>query len=313
MRAAAARRALGLRPPARRTGLLGDGLAAAAVALLALAAAQPALTHTSGHRLRTDVQAVFVVDTSRSMAASASPRSTTRLDRARAAAAQFRAAIPNVAAGIATLTDRVLPDLLPVLDAGGFDAVLTRAVAIDSPPPRETSVRATSYSALTMIPLGNYFERGVARKIIVLLTDGESRPIDSGEIASALSQKRGYRLIMVRFWRSDESIFGSNGTAGSAYRPDPSGRAILEALATAAGGRAFEEDQVGDAARDLRRLVGNGPIRPAQGSGRTLEPLAPFAAAAAIVLFAASLWRADASLTPRLAGTGRRSHSGDSS
>lgn len=289
-RAAAAGRALGLPPPRRTAGLLRPALAAGAIGLFGLAAAQPALTHTSPHRVRMGVQALFVVDTSRSMAASASPTSPTRLDRARAAAERLRAAIPDVAAGIATLTDRALPDLLPVPDAAAFDAVLGRAVAIESPPPRQTSVRATTYGALANIASGDYFAPAVTRKIVVLLTDGESNPVDPGGIAHALSEKRGYRLLAVRFWHSDEAVYDS-GRPENAYRPDPTGRALLTAVAEAAGGRAFEEGRLGAASRYLVGVAGHGPTRTALGTEQTRTSLAPYVAIAALLLLAASLWR----------------------
>jgi hypothetical protein len=289
-RADRVRRALGLPGPARRAGLLRRGLAAAAIALLGLAAAEPAITHASQSRVRTDVEALFVLDTSGSMAASATASSPTRLERARTAAARLRAMIPDVASGIATLTDRVLPDLLPVPDAAGFDAVLQRGIAIDSPPPRETGVRATTYAALTNITSGNYFDRGARRRIVVLLTDGESNPVNTGEIARALNETQGYRLLALRFWRSDEAVYGRNGTPDSAYRPDPAGRAILAAIASAAGGRAFEQGRLAAAGDYLVSLAGSGPTRRAPGTERSVTPLAPYVAVAALLLLVASLW-----------------------
>ena len=93
-RASAARRALGLAAPARGAGMLEPILATVAIAMLGLAAAQPTLAHVSEHRARTDVQALFVLDTSRSMAASATPSLPTRLERApplpRACVPRFR-------------------------------------------------------------------------------------------------------------------------------------------------------------------------------------------------------------------------------
>ena len=107
---------------------------------------------------------------------SSTTRTCTRpIDRALAAGARLRAAIPDVASGVATLTDRVLPDLLPVPDADAFDSVLERGIAIDSPPPQKASVRATTYAALAGIASGNYFDPGAKRRIVVLLTDGESK------------------------------------------------------------------------------------------------------------------------------------------
>ena len=152
--------------------------------LLGLAAAQPALAHRSSQRVRKDVQALFVLDTSRSMAASATATSPTRLDRAIAAAVRLRAAIPEVPSGVATLTDRVLPDLLPVADIGqlrrrrpprGRDrepAAAGLERSRDRPTPRSRTSRS-----------GNYFDPAASRRIVVLLTDGESNPVDAGEIA----------------------------------------------------------------------------------------------------------------------------------
>ena len=80
-RVGAVRRTLGLRPPTARSALAAPVLAAAGIALLGVAAAQPVLQRQSSERVRKDVQALFVIDTSRSMAASATPKSATRLDR----------------------------------------------------------------------------------------------------------------------------------------------------------------------------------------------------------------------------------------
>jgi hypothetical protein len=88
MRVRAARRALGLEAPSRWSGAARLGFLIAGIALLGLAAAQPALSHPSSARERTDVAALFVVDITRSMAASATPTSR----RARAAPRRRRSA-----------------------------------------------------------------------------------------------------------------------------------------------------------------------------------------------------------------------------
>jgi len=282
-RVRAVRRALRLPPPSRSANvrLLA---AAGSIAVLGLAAAQPALSSESSTRVRTGVAALFVVDTSRSMAASATASSPTRLDRAVSAAVRLRAAIPSVASGVATMTDRVLPDLLPVADVAGFDLVAERAVAIESPPPRSSGVRATSYAALEDIASGNYFEPRDTRRIVVLLTDGESNPFDPGEVARALPASAGYRFLAVRFWSGDESVYDANGKAEAGYRPDPTGRAILSGLAAAMGGRSFEEREVGAAAAYLRQAAGTGPTALSRGVTRSRRPLAPFAAVLAALL-----------------------------
>jgi hypothetical protein len=283
-RVAAVRRTLGLRPPAARSGLVGPALAAAGIVLLGVAAAQPVLERRASERVRKDVQALFVIDTSRSMAASETPASPTRLDRAIEAAVQLRASIPQVPSGIATLTDRVLPNLLPVPDPAGFDGVARRAVAIESPPPRDQSVRATTYAALAEIASGNYFEPAASRRIVVLLTDGESNPVDGSTIAGALPAAKGYRLVAIRFWAGNEAVYGGDGKPEAAYRPDPSGLAVLDGLAAALSGGSFTEGRLGAASSTLRSLAGQGPTVRARGASQSRMALAPFVVAAALLL-----------------------------
>lgn len=286
--AVAVGRTLGLPPPGPRQAVRAWA-AAGAIVVLGLAAAQPALTHNPSARIRMDAAALFVFDTSRSMAASTTPRAPTRLDRAVAAAQRLRAAIPDVPSGVATLTDRVLPDLLPVADIASFDAVAGRAVAIEGPPPAGTDIRATTYSALGDIAAGDFFPAKTTTRLIVLLTDGESNPVDTSELARALSPARGYRLIAVRFWRSDESVFKPSGQPEAAYRPDPLGRVVLGDVAAALGGRAFDEAGIGAAASYLRQTAGSGPTTAAPASAPARTPLAPYLALLALFVLALAL------------------------
>ena len=146
-------------PPGARPAALGFATAprervqpvalAATVCLLALAAAQPALTGGRA-RVRTDAAVLFVVDTSRSMLAGA------RLEQARARAIALRGSVPELPAGVATLTDRVLPDLLPTADAGVFAATLHRAVRVDEPPPQELQPVVTTFEPLGTIAGAGY-------------------------------------------------------------------------------------------------------------------------------------------------------------
>jgi hypothetical protein len=271
------RRALDLPAPDRRRALLRPALGAVGLALLGLAAAQPALTRTSSTRVRRDAQALFVLDTSRSMAASASPTSPTRLDRAVAAAVRIRESIGDVESGVATLTDRVLPDLLPVADRPGFTGVVRRAVQIESPPPQHTAPRATTYGALTQIASGNVFAPRASRRIVVLLTDGESGAVDTSALANALPAAKGYRFAAVRFWHAGESVYDGD-RAEAAYRPDSSGEATLAGLAAALGGKSFDESRVAAAGQYVRRLAGSGVSSRAQTTGSRQVTLAPYVA-----------------------------------
>ena len=259
-------------------------LTAALVGLVALTAAQPALTHDRRERTRRDVQALFVLDVSRSMAASHRPHTPTRLDRAVDAARRLRARIPTVASGIATLTDRVLPLLLPVPDEAGFDRVLARGVSIESPPPQRSSVRATTYDALQQIPGSGYFDPRATKRLVVVLTDGESTPVQTADIVSAFSSD-GFRLLFVRVWGASESIY-DDGKAEGGYRPDPTGGALLSDLAAALGTRSYEEASLAAAGDRLSDVAGAGPTSPSATVVRTQTPLAPYCAALALAVAA---------------------------
>jgi hypothetical protein len=281
-RVATVRRLLSLRPP--RTGVDVATLVAlaAVVALLALAAAQPALSNTKTQRVRTDASALFVVDISQSMAASSGPSGRRRLERALSAAMKLRRAIPEVPAGVATLTDRVLPNLLPVADSAAFDSTLEHSLAIDDPPPKEQSVRATNFGALGGIPSAGYFDPSAKRRTVVLLTDGESSPFSAAAVARALGGRPRTNLLTVQTWRSKEAIYAPSGRIDPSYRPDASSKADLAGLAAATHGRAFSEGQLGRAAASLKKTLGTGPTR-AEGRTRSTRPLAPYLALLALV------------------------------
>jgi len=281
-RVAAVRRLLTLRPP--RTGVDVAALATlvAVVALLALAAAQPALSNTRSQRVRTDAEALFVLDISQSMAASAGPKGKTRLERAADAANRLRAAVPSVPSGVATLTDRVLPNLLPVADAAAFRATLRNSVAIGQPPPREQNVRATSFGALAAIPGSGYFQGSAKRRAIVLLTDGETAPYEANAVAKALGGNPRTNLLTVQLWRRNESIYRPSGRTDPNYRPDPASKEQVASLASATHGRVFNDGDLGGAARALETMLGSGSTK-AEGHTRSTHPLAPYLAVLALV------------------------------
>jgi len=282
-RADAVRRVLRLPPPGPGRARARVALVALVVALLALTAAQPALTRNEDVRTRRDAQVLFVVDVSRSMAASPGPNDATRLDRAAAAAARLRAEVPTVAAGVATLTDRVLPALFPVPQGAGFDGVLRRGLAIENPPPQRSATRATSFDALAQIPGNGFFDPKARRRIVVVLTDGESGPVQTGDVASAFASVPGFETMFVRVSRPGESIYDADGRREDAYRTDPSSGATVDSLASALGARSFDEGSLDAAGRELRRLAGDGPTTTSPGTVRTLTPLAPYTAALALL------------------------------
>jgi hypothetical protein len=251
-RADGVRRGLGLEAAPARVGLLRPALAAAGIVLLGLAAAQPVLEHRSSQRVRKDVEALFVLDTSRSMAASATATSPTRLDRAIAAAARLRSSIPQVPSGAATLADRVLPDLLPVGGVSSFDAVVRRTVAIETPPQDSTSARPPTTRLRTdrvrqlFRPYGLRRTSCCSRTASNRSTPGRRpRPAAAKGTASSPSAS-GRRRVRFRQQRKPEAD----------YRPDPSGGAPRRARRCDAA-RRFE---AGSAPRRRRSLLdGSGP------------------------------------------------------
>jgi len=219
-RVAAVRRLLTLEPPRGGVDVAVLAALAAAVLLLALAAAQPALSNTQTQRVRTDAEVLFVLDISQSMAAATRRGGATRLQRASAAAMRLRSSLASVPAGVATLTDRVLPNLLPVPDVPAFDATVRQTVIINQPPPRELNVRATNFAALAAIPKSGYFPGSATHRAVVLLTDGESGFFDAATVGRAFAGVPRTNFLAVQFWRSNESIYKASGRPDPNYRPD---------------------------------------------------------------------------------------------
>jgi hypothetical protein len=283
-RAARLRRALGLAHP-RWSARLGRALAVVAlVALLAAAAAQPVVRTSHTPVLRRDAETFFVVDVSRSMEAR-SPNGPTRLARAVAVAERLRTALPEVPSGIATLTDRLLPNLFPTGDAAGFDRVAERSLAIDQPPPAHTRKRSTDFGALIQLVVGNYFGAQTLgakarHRLVVLLTDGESAAFDVRRTALMLREAR-IGLIVVRFWHPQERIYAGARAVETGYRPDPGATRWADALAPAVSGSPpFAESDPAGAEAAARTLLGHGPTGRASSAAQD-RPLSSYLAAAA--------------------------------
>lgn len=264
---------LGLAPPSfgRRLGVAAA--AAAASSLLIVAAAQPVLRRSQPRNVRTDSELFVVLDTSRSMAARASPSSRTREQRAKAFAVAFRSTLPQIASGVASFTDRLLPHLLPSTDLTTFDATVDQAVGIDRPPPSEQLAVATTYDLLWQLPSAGVFSPHARHRLLVLLTDGESQTYAPAHVIEALRAAHA-GLLLVRFWREDERVFVHGKPAG--YLPSPSSSGPLAALgALSVGERVFGERDVAAAAAAARGFFGHGPTRRIDGRSRSM-PLAPW-------------------------------------
>ena len=251
--------------------------------LLGLAVAQPALRAPKTATVRTDAEAMFVLDTSRSMLASAGPGQPSRLARAQRAAVRLRAAIDDVPAGVGTLTDRALPNLLPNADTAAFDATVERAVGIERPPPQEVNVNATTFAPLTELRTQGYYSASARRKLLVR-ADGRRDALVRRRRGrqSAARGKRGLAdpRALLEAGRAGLPPVGSAGGRVLPARGEPP--RTRTRLAAAAEGASFGEDELAAAAARARSDLGSGKTA-SQGIRPHTIPLAPYVAAASLL------------------------------
>jgi hypothetical protein len=279
-RARVVSRHLTLTPPPFRSRL-GVPVAIAAVAgLLGLAAAQPVLSGTRTQVGRQDAEVYLLFDTSRSMLAKADPGAPDRLTRAKRLGQQLRTGLGDVPVGIASLTDRILPHLLPTLDAPLFVSALRDAVAVERPPPVGQGPLATDLNAVGDIGPYNYFKPQTSKRLLVVFSDGESKPFDDVILRSKFRQHRVH-VLFVHVWNARERIFLRQNRPDPAYRPDPESNRDAERVADAAAGEVLGED-AGALTAAAKSVLGTGPATKLREQ-RTRVSLAPFVALAALV------------------------------
>ena len=215
------RGALRLEEPSRRSQLWLVAALAGICALLALAAAQPVVATTRKLPERTDAQVFFVLDTSRSMHASLGRDEPTRFERGRAIALAVRDALPEVPMGLASMTDGVLPHLFPTTDRRVFVQTSEDSIDIERPPPRYSATLATALEGIGDVPRLNYFAPAAKKRVLVVLSDAESRPLETAhEFDEAFQKKPEIETIFVRLWDEEERIY-LTGVAEVGYEPDP--------------------------------------------------------------------------------------------
>lgn len=291
-RGRAVRGAVGLPEPPRR--LVGGAVLATALAaaLLGLAAAQPRIEWRSERQVRTDAEAFVVVDTSRSMLARAGLDSPVRYARAREAALRLRRELDEIPLGIASFTDRVLPHLFPSTDPQVFEATLMRAIGVDKPPPQGTfASTATRLAALQSAVDRRYFAPTSRRRLLFVITDGESVPLSGPKIAAAFRRPPGVDTVFLHVWDGAEQVYDGSQPEPQ-YSPDPRSRAILDAAAATLGGRVFAENELGSAIAAAREALGEGPTV-VRGEQLNRIALAPWLAGAVFLPFGLLLWRRD--------------------
>jgi hypothetical protein len=277
-RARRIRNALGLDEPPWLSRYSVVAALVAVCGLLGLAAAQPVVATTRSLPERSDAQVFAVLDTSRSMLASENGGAPTRLERARRLALEVRDALPDVPLGLASLTDRLLPHLFPTTDRRVVAQTLEDSIAIEQPPPRIGAIVATTFDALAAAERLNYFPPRIAKRVLVVFTDGETRPLQQ-DLGLALQERVPIEVLFVHVWGDRERIYTA-GVPEAGYGPDPESRAKLSSIASSIGGEVFDETSAVAVADAVRKHLGAGETitREHEGTRYSLMPWLTLAA-----------------------------------
>lgn len=274
------RASLRLDEPARRSWLPFAVTLAACPILLGLAAAQPVVAQTRSLPERTDAQVFVVIDISRSMLAAAGPDAPTRFERAQEIAVDLRDRLPEVPIGIASMTTGMLPHLFPTTDRRVYVETLEDTLSVGRVWTGLGGTIATSLDALVAAPRLNYFPPSAEKRVLVVLTDGESLPLQQ-DLAAAFRRQPPIQTIFIHVWDEGERVY-LGGVPEAGYVLDETSRATLERVASLIRGRVVAEDDVGDAASLVRDLLGTGTTEDREQEGERLA-LMPYLSLAAIL------------------------------
>lgn len=227
-------------------------------ALVGVAAAQPVVIHRQAVTERVDAQVYLVFDTSLSMSARTGPHGPTRLARAKREAEALIPQLGNIPVGIATLTDRVLPSLLPTTSVPLVLRTVNQSVRIDEPPPSlRYHGRASTLESLAELEDDRIFPPGVAHPMLVVFTDGEEKapPPFTG---LSYAQQFAIPPFFVHVWAPTERHY-VHGRIDPNYLPDPTSSSILTHVAALSHGRVFREGDVGGLLAAIHAKAGSKP------------------------------------------------------
>lgn len=282
-------RLFSLGTPGRRE-LVTAALALALLpALVAVAAAQPVVIHAKAFTERLDAQVFIVFDTSLSMKARGGLDAPTRLTRAKEEARALIPRLGDLPVGVATMTDRVLPELMPTTTAALALRTVNQSVQIDEPPPGlKYQGRASTLQALVPIVGDRLFPPGVKHPILVILTDGEMRtpPPFTGD---SFAQQVTIPPLFVHVWAPTDHIY-SQGQINQNYQPDPASAQTLAHFSSLTHGHVFREGDVGGLLDLIHAEAGSRPAT-TQLLGFSRVPLGPWFLLAGVVPLGFLFWR----------------------
>ncbi len=195
----------------------------------------------------------------------------------------------SIPVGLASMTDRVLPSLMPTTNATLLRRTLQQSIGINQPPPEQRyRGRATTFSALYPVGQSNLYSPGVRHRIFVVFTDGEFIPITS-PIGYDLARAMTVHPLFVHVWSPTERIY-IHGKVDKRYRPDPTSAGELSKFAAASGGRVYGENDIPTLTRAIRTEAGNSPVETAV-LGYARVALAPWFILAGVIPLAFLLYR----------------------
>jgi hypothetical protein len=200
--------------------------------------------------------------------------------------------LPDVPFGVASMTDRSLPNLMPTVDQTLFDRTVEQSVGIDRPPPSQPHPggRATTFDAIVPLVESHFYSQGVQRHLLVIFTDGESTQVSP---LLKLTLQRRVQPIFVHVWQPGERIYKRGGRIDPRYIADPTSEAALQNVARIADGKEFSESQFGAIAHASREAVGQAQSHTLI-AGYARVALAPWFILAAAIPLAFLLYRRNA-------------------
>jgi hypothetical protein len=282
-------RVFSLATPGRRELVTAAVALALLPALVAVAAAQPVVIHAKAFTERLDAQVFLVFDTSLSMKARSAPDAPTRLTLAKQEATALIPHLGDLPVGVATMTDRVLPNLMPTPTTALALRTVNQSVAIDQPPPSlRYHGRASTLEALVPIIGDRLFPPGVKHPILVIFTDGEMKapPPFTGY---SFAQQVTIPPLFVHVWSPTDHIY-SQGQVDQAYQPDPTSAQTLTHFASLTHGHVFREGDVGSLLDAIHAEAGSKPAT-TKLLGFSRVPLGPWFLLAGVVPLGFLFWR----------------------
>jgi hypothetical protein len=249
--------ATGAAGPGRRSWLPYAAAIGALTVLLALAVMQPVLLVDQVRHERTDAEAWVIVDTTRSMLAASGPGAENRFARARAFAENVRERLADIPVGLATITDRTLPNVYPTTDETAYKAALERSIGVGRPPPGGYEGVGTAFEALATVQNAQFFDEEATKRLIIVVSDGETRPLSAQKLAQDLAGPPRITPLFVQVWRPEEQVY-VDGAPDALYQPDLQSAATVRQLAAATSGAAYTEDDLDDVVAKSREVLGEG-------------------------------------------------------